>query len=193
MRDTRGCRLVAAERNRQIQAEGWSADHDDEHGDGSLVDAAICYAQVTDPDQYGGGNPPPGWPWLAKYWRPGPPIRMLVKAAALLVADIDRRLRAGEGRDLDAAPDCITTLTAERDAALAERDALRRMWSLALSEPVDPAHIEAIGAWVRNTADRRDARDSLTYAMTNIAPMLPDPNAFFAELRRLLQEADDAD
>lgn len=35
---------IAAERRRQIEQEGWSFGHDDEHADGSLALAAICYA-----------------------------------------------------------------------------------------------------------------------------------------------------
>ncbi|PZQ21140.1 MAG: hypothetical protein DI569_12810, partial [Sphingopyxis macrogoltabida] len=35
---------IAAERRRQVEAEGWTPDHDDEHGDGSLAAAAATYA-----------------------------------------------------------------------------------------------------------------------------------------------------
>lgn len=38
---------VLAERRRQIEAEGWTPEHDDEHSNGELSDAAGCYALVA--------------------------------------------------------------------------------------------------------------------------------------------------
>ena len=38
---------VAAERRRQIEAEGWTPEHDDEHSAGQLAGAAGCYARHT--------------------------------------------------------------------------------------------------------------------------------------------------
>ncbi len=34
---------VLAERQRQVEKEGWTPGHDDEHTDGSLAFAAACY------------------------------------------------------------------------------------------------------------------------------------------------------
>ncbi len=42
-----GVELIAAERQRQIEQEGWTPEHDDEHEDGSLALAAVCYATPT--------------------------------------------------------------------------------------------------------------------------------------------------
>lgn len=39
-----GADLIAIERMRQIKRERWTSRHDDEHADGSLLLAAICYA-----------------------------------------------------------------------------------------------------------------------------------------------------
>lgn len=39
-----GIELIAAERRRQIEVEGYSAAHDDEHIGGELAAAAVCYA-----------------------------------------------------------------------------------------------------------------------------------------------------
>lgn len=36
--------LIAAERQRQLEAEGWTAEHDDGHMTGELAWAAVCYA-----------------------------------------------------------------------------------------------------------------------------------------------------
>jgi len=85
--------LIAEERLRQIEAEGWTPEHDDEHGGGQLADAAACYALA------GGGMPEDMfmafWPWEGFWWKPTPrdPVRNLVKAGALIAAEIDRQLR----------------------------------------------------------------------------------------------------
>lgn len=35
---------IAAERQRQIEVEGWTPNHDDEHDRGEMANAAACYA-----------------------------------------------------------------------------------------------------------------------------------------------------
>lgn len=37
-----GAAMIAFERRRQVDAEGWTPEHDDEHGGGELVDAAVA-------------------------------------------------------------------------------------------------------------------------------------------------------
>ncbi|MBB5663211.1 hypothetical protein GGE68_001387 [Rhizobium leguminosarum] len=71
---------VLAERRRQIEAEGWSATHDDQYRQNELVRAAMCYLL---------GNPG-SWPWAYDWWKPGDPRRNLIKAAALIIAEIER-------------------------------------------------------------------------------------------------------
>lgn len=44
-----GIELIAAERQRQIEVEGWTAEHDDEHGDQDMARAAACYARPRTP------------------------------------------------------------------------------------------------------------------------------------------------
>lgn len=86
-----GVSRIAAERRRQIEVEGWTAEHDADittdgewHTSGQLAKAAACYA-VGDPA---------GWPWGAAWWKPGASrIRELEKAGALIAAEIDRLLR----------------------------------------------------------------------------------------------------
>lgn len=115
-----GVDLIAAERKRQIEEEGWTPEHDDEHGKSELAQAAACYAW------------PPmrpvfvkkAWPWDREWWKPTIPvrgsvacgcrsagecnhfasptanaitdarIRDLAKAGALIAAEIDRLTRA---------------------------------------------------------------------------------------------------
>lgn len=91
---------VKAERDRQISAEGWTPEHDDDHRCGELASAAAAYAHVA---SYGdiahaiapAGSPPDFWPWEDKWWKPADPRRMLVKAGALILAEIERLDRAG--------------------------------------------------------------------------------------------------
>lgn len=84
-----GTELIAEERQRQLEKEGFDAAHDDEHGDSALVDAAACYAM---------GRRLPVWPWGIDWWKPGNGgkqgrIRELTKAGALIAAEIDRLQR----------------------------------------------------------------------------------------------------
>lgn len=103
---------VLAERRRQVVSEGWSAEHDDTHVDGTLVEAAVCYAShaaargwifESDPTTYRAEKPFPEnrvvfghgditWPkyWSWTWWKPKDPRLDLVRAAALIIADIER-------------------------------------------------------------------------------------------------------
>lgn len=86
---------IAAERRRQVEAEGWTPDHDDEHGDGSLAAAAATYAfSAATADRFLAHDPIGFWPWAAEWWKPSTPRRDLVKAGALIVAEIERIDRA---------------------------------------------------------------------------------------------------
>lgn len=99
---------IAAERYRQVRAEGWTEKHDDEHDDRSLAQAARCYIEhyvgrawlLDDPDggiaRYAEDEMPYEWPdsWAEHWWKPKNPRRDLVRAAALIVAEIERMDRA---------------------------------------------------------------------------------------------------
>lgn len=113
-----GVSLIAAERQRQVTQEGWSADHDSRHEHGELAEAGAAYAltgKLTDEtlietvreiqvnsdrgldDHYDYRmvrNKFPVFPWAEEWWKPSDdPIRNLVKAGALIAAEIDRLLR----------------------------------------------------------------------------------------------------
>jgi hypothetical protein len=80
---------VLAERRRQIEQEGWTPQHDDEHSTGEMAAAAACYALHTEP--VGNvGDYLRFWPWDSKWWKPRDKRRNLVKAGALILADIER-------------------------------------------------------------------------------------------------------
>ena len=84
---------IVAERKRQIESEGWTTKHDDEHNGGEMAMAASCYALHAAPASIHRFNAgvPLSWPnWDIKWWKPTNPRRDLVKAAALIVAEIER-------------------------------------------------------------------------------------------------------
>jgi hypothetical protein len=84
-----GAELISAERRRQIDAEGYDAAHDDEHENAELVAAAIWYADNGCAFDLGLTLPP--WPFLAAEWKASDDrVNQLVKAGALIAAEIDR-------------------------------------------------------------------------------------------------------
>lgn len=92
-----GVELIAKERARQISKEGWTPKHDDTHKHNELALAASSYiTAVASPDEWAierGEKPNPcyDWPWAKQWWKPsGDPVRNLVKAGALIAAEIDR-------------------------------------------------------------------------------------------------------
>lgn len=101
---------VAAERQRQIDVEGWTPKHDDGHNGGALAKAAACYATgfretffiVPDGRSIDDnvGRRVAAWPWHRDWWKPGNDRRrQLVIAGALIVAEIERLDRASVGRN----------------------------------------------------------------------------------------------
>lgn len=94
-----GAELIAAERQRQIDVENWTPEHDDEHGNGELIAAARCYAKFAQyqPNGTADGSHPQWWPWDEEWWKPSDDkIRNLVKGGALIAAEIDRLQRKAE-------------------------------------------------------------------------------------------------
>lgn len=90
---TQAARDVLAERRRQVEAEGWTPEHDDEHSNGELSDAAGCYALFASiPEEHRPRSVPEFWPiqWQCNWWKPTDQRRDLVKAAALILAEIER-------------------------------------------------------------------------------------------------------
>ena len=101
---TQAARDVLSERRRQVEAEGWTPEHDDTHDRGELPRAALSYLSAVIVALSVGSpvwsSPPPVddlfpgsslvWPWARRWWKPGSIRRMLVKAAALIIAEIER-------------------------------------------------------------------------------------------------------
>lgn len=94
--------LITNERVRQLNVEQWTTEHDDEHEDGELAQAANCYRALgngsylewtPDADQ-SDAEMPDGWPWDDDWWKPKTRLSNLVRAGALYQAEIDRLTRA---------------------------------------------------------------------------------------------------
>lgn len=116
-----GAELIAEERQRQIEKEGWSAEHDEQHTKGELALVAALYASPiqlykkqnlsTEFSEVSFIDP---WPWfdrventrygdLSTYevraWdkrKQHDKLRRLVIAGALIAAEIDRLQRQGK-------------------------------------------------------------------------------------------------
>jgi hypothetical protein len=118
-----GVDLIAAERRRQVEEEGWTAEHDEQWINDQLSRAAACYALA-------GTAPTRGlvclrdlWPWDNCWWRPKTRVANLVRAGALIAAELDRMARAEaqaeqDRRDSDAE---ITDLN-RREVGFIERE-----------------------------------------------------------------------
>lgn len=95
---------VLAERRRQIEVEGWTTEHDEAHGKGEMARAAACYAWAASLSgkkrEFAGetwfDSAPLRylWPWSRLWWKPTTARRDLVKAGALILAEIERHDRA---------------------------------------------------------------------------------------------------
>ena len=104
-----GVELIAEERKRQVEKEGWTPEHDAEHDEGEMVDAAICYAIGDTQIKHEPLMDYPNkitvyqnfWPWHLQYWKPSPKdrVRELTKAGALIAAEIDRLQMNSETAD----------------------------------------------------------------------------------------------
>lgn len=97
---TGGVEAIAAERKRQVEVEGWTPEHDDEHDNGEMATAAACYAMA----RHNQDSPLMHWPWSMEWWKAKDRRSNLVRAGALIAAEIDRldREAAILGPDLSA-------------------------------------------------------------------------------------------
>lgn len=108
-----GIELIAEERQRQIEVEGYDVQHDSYHSPRQLIQAADTYLNSADltlhskefnnSDKWHQTNLPfyrneikRNWPWEEESFKPTTDIRDLIKAGALIAAAIDR-LQAQKG------------------------------------------------------------------------------------------------
>ena len=81
-----GAELITEERQRQIEVEGYDANHDAGEFINALVDSAISYSLYDTNSSMSESF----WPWDMKYFKPKDRQRNLVRAGALIAAAIDR-------------------------------------------------------------------------------------------------------
>lgn len=100
-----GAEAIATERKRQANQIGFDPAHDDGHEECELARAARSYLSYYIVQTWGAGKgfkdfprgEPPGfadWPWAVEWWEPKDARWNLVRAGALIAAEIDRLDRA---------------------------------------------------------------------------------------------------
>lgn len=89
---------ILEERRHQVEDIGFTSEHDGQHDKGELCRAAAGYADhaadVIENGPDANFDVPCDWPWSDMCWRPKDPRTDLVRAAALIVAEIERLDRA---------------------------------------------------------------------------------------------------
>ena len=88
---------VLAERRRGADYYGWTPAKNDAFRVGELAAAAACYCH-PEPCMDDTKGVPFSWPWHRKMWQPTDRRSDLVKAAALILAEIERLDRAAEAK-----------------------------------------------------------------------------------------------
>jgi hypothetical protein len=93
-------RDVLKERSEQDTREGFGPAHDDAHRPGVLAAAAVSYVLAAHDELSNRGlggfsrQPSRAWPFAMTWWKPKNPRNAMVKAAALLLAEIERMDRS---------------------------------------------------------------------------------------------------
>lgn len=91
----KGVTAIAQERRRQIAGERFAPDADLQYTQRELARAAACYALSAPLPEDGATVPcPPEWPWARCWWKPKGARANLVRAGALIAAELDRMDRA---------------------------------------------------------------------------------------------------
>lgn len=99
----RGVTAIAQERRRQIEGERFDPTADQQYHQGELARAAACYVRLeamrsvaaTVPGTAVDDRVPPEWPWARCWWKPKDRRSNLVRAGALIAAELDRMDREG--------------------------------------------------------------------------------------------------
>lgn len=115
---------ILTERRRQIEEEGWTPEHDEQHEVEHLAAAAAAYVLAQGP----GAEVPKGWPWGREWWKPKDRLRNLVRAGALYLAASDLADRRGLARRAaslrEQAELCARQIDRDADRVLRPEDVL---------------------------------------------------------------------
>ena len=86
-----GIELIKKERQRQIEKENWTLDHDKQYQNDELFNAASSYSALPERRNLNRDGVPSAWPWASNWWKPTPDnrVRELEKAGALFMAHQD--------------------------------------------------------------------------------------------------------
>jgi len=102
--------LVRAERLKQINKHGYTPEHDDEHTDGSIADAAACYAANTKAElmKVCSGDFRYLFPWEPQYFKKEEKSRQdqIITACAMLMAEWERLDRIDKKATVHLCDDC---------------------------------------------------------------------------------------
>lgn len=85
-----GVAQILRERRRQIAVEGHTRNNDHVYQDNELTRAAFCYLLSSLGNTSAQTSPPGRWPWPREAWKPKNKRADLVRAGALIAAEIDR-------------------------------------------------------------------------------------------------------
>lgn len=87
----RGVTAIAVERRRQIEGEKFDPQADLQYTNNELASAASCYVWLAAREADSELVPcPPTWPWARAWWKPKDRRSNLVRAGALIAAELDR-------------------------------------------------------------------------------------------------------
>ncbi|QNJ57351.1 hypothetical protein Dolphis_44 [Pseudomonas phage Dolphis] len=155
---------VGAERRRQIEGEERDFSHDDQYTAGELAAAAGSYALHAHDDATSLEGAPAWWPWDDPWFKLSDPRRNLVKAGALILAEIERLDRAAAAKPADQELAEAAMLQAGIDPAQACADAFnneyhkcpaqisRPEWDKLWAKGMTPPQLRAAG-WTAWNAD----------------------------------------
>lgn len=115
MSNMTGHKLIAAERQRQIDSEGWTHDHDDQRGIEVLELAAVCYRDAVGHES----ALPSQWPWSPEWWKPKSRQRNLERAGALYLAAAEGAERAQDYHRRDSLREHVASCAHLLDSVLA--------------------------------------------------------------------------
>jgi hypothetical protein len=136
---------VVEERRRQIDVEGWSAAHDDDHLFGEIAMAGGCYA-IFHTGPIGEKCPQPSmWPWSRGWWKPQDFRRDIVRAAALIVAEgekFDRNRKTVKWtREIVRAKEALREKVNEAKTSGLTEDQIRHLIAKGESSPHNPPRV----------------------------------------------------